>query len=44
MSSSIDIIDNSLNSVIIDTLKEESISLMPEKMPGKLRITLKNPR
>jgi hypothetical protein len=44
MSSLINITDNNLNSAIINTLKEESILLMPKKMPSKLRITPKNPR
>jgi hypothetical protein len=44
MSSSINIIDNNLDSAIVDTLKEEFISLMPKKMSNKLGITLKNPR
>ena len=39
---SINIIDNNLGSTIINTYKEESISLMPKKMPSKLGITLKN--
>jgi hypothetical protein len=44
MSSSIDIIDDDLDSAAVDTHEEESISWMPEKMPGKLGITPKNPR
>jgi hypothetical protein len=44
MSSSIDIIDDNLGSATVDTYREESILLMPEKMPSKLRITLKNAR
>jgi hypothetical protein len=44
MSSSIDIIDDDLGSAAIDTYREESISLMPEKMPSKLGITSKNAR
>jgi hypothetical protein len=43
MSLSINIIDNNLDSATINTLKEESISLMPKKIPSKLGITLKNP-
>jgi hypothetical protein len=42
MSSSIDIINNDLNNNIIDIYKEESISLMFEKMLNKLRIISKN--
>jgi hypothetical protein len=38
----IDIIDNDLGSAIINTHREESILLMPKKMPGKLGIILKN--
>jgi hypothetical protein len=41
MSSSINIIDNNLGSVIINTHREESILFMPEKMPSKLGIILK---
>jgi len=44
MSSSIDIIDDDLGSTAVDTHGEESISLMPEKMPGKLGIISKNAR
>jgi hypothetical protein len=43
MSSLINIIDNDLDSAIINTLKEESILLRPKKIPSKLEITLKNP-
>jgi hypothetical protein len=39
----INIIDNNLDSATINTLKEESILLIPKKMPGKLGITPKNP-
>jgi hypothetical protein len=42
MSSSINIIDNNLGSAAINTHREESILLMPEKMPSKLGIILKN--
>ena len=42
MSLSIDIIDNNLGSAAINTYREESILLIPEKMPGKLGITSKN--
>jgi hypothetical protein len=42
MSLLINIIDNNLDSTIINTYKEESILLMPKKIPSKLRITLKN--
>jgi hypothetical protein len=42
MSLSINIIDNDLGSAAIDTYREESILLMPKKMPSKLGITLKN--
>ena len=42
MSLSIDIIDNNLGSAAINTYREESILLMPKKMPSKLGITLKN--
>ena len=38
----INIIDNNLGSAIINTYREESISLMPKKMPSKLGIILKN--
>jgi hypothetical protein len=44
MSSSINIIDNDLDSVIINTYREESILLMPKKIPSKLEIILKNTR
>jgi hypothetical protein len=44
MSLSINIIDNDLGSATINTHREESILLMPKKMPGKLGITLKNAR
>jgi hypothetical protein len=40
MSSLISIIEVDLNSAI-NTLREESILLMPKKMPSKLRITKK---
>jgi hypothetical protein len=43
MSLLINIIDNNSDSAIINTLKEESISLMPKKIPNKLGITPKNP-
>jgi hypothetical protein len=43
MSSSISIIEVDLDSAIINTLKEESISLMPKKIPSKLGITNKYP-
>jgi len=42
MSSLINIIDNNLSNTIINTYREESILLMPKKMPSKLGITLKN--
>jgi hypothetical protein len=42
MSSLISVIEVDLNSAV-DTLGEESISLMPKKMPGKLGITKKIP-
>jgi hypothetical protein len=42
MSSSINIIDNNLGSATVNTYREESISLMPKKMPSKLGIILKN--
>jgi hypothetical protein len=42
MSSLISVIEVDLNSAI-DTLREESISLMPEKIPSKLGITKKIP-
>jgi hypothetical protein len=42
MSSLINIIDNDLDSTTINTYREESILLMPKKIPSKLRITLKN--
>ena len=38
----INIIDNNLGSAIINTYREESISLIPKKIPSKLGITLKN--
>jgi hypothetical protein len=44
MSSSINIIDNDLSSATINTYREESISLMPKKIPNKLEIILKNTR
>jgi hypothetical protein len=44
MSLLINIIDNDLGSTTINTHKEESILLMPEKMPNKLGIILKNAR
>jgi hypothetical protein len=44
MSSSINIIDNDLGSAAINTYREESISLMPKKIPSKLGITSKNAR
>jgi len=43
MSSSISIIEVDLDGAAIDTLKEESISWMLEKMPGKLGIIKKIP-
>ena len=42
MSSSINIINNDLSNTAINTHREESILLMPKKMPSKLGITLKN--
>jgi hypothetical protein len=42
MSSLIGVIEVDLNSAV-DTLGEESILLMPEKMPSKLGITKKIP-
>jgi hypothetical protein len=42
MSSLISVIEVNLNSAI-DTLREESILLMPKKIPSKLRITKKIP-
>ena len=42
MSSLINIIDNNLSNTIINTYREESILLMPEKMPSKLGIISKN--
>jgi hypothetical protein len=42
MSSLIGVIEVDLNSAI-DTLREESILLMPKKIPGKLGITKKIP-
>jgi hypothetical protein len=44
MSSSINIIDDNLGSTAINTYREESISLMPEKILSKLGIILKNTR
>ena len=44
MSSSINIIDNDLSSAAINTYREESISLMLEKILSKLRIRSKNTR
>ena len=41
MSSLINIIDNNLSNTIINTYREESILLMPKKMPSKLGITKK---
>ena len=41
MSLLISVIEVNLNSAI-NTLREESILLMPKKMPSKLGITLKN--
>jgi hypothetical protein len=43
MSLLIVIIDNDLNSIIINTYKEESISLIPKKIPNKSGITQKPP-
>jgi len=43
MSLLIGIIDNDSNSTIINTYKEESISLIPKKIPSKLGITQKPP-
>jgi hypothetical protein len=42
MSLLIGVIEVNLNGAV-DTLREESILLMPEKMPGKLGITKKIP-
>jgi hypothetical protein len=42
MSLSINIIDNDLGSAAINTYREESILLMPKKIPSKLGIILKN--
>jgi hypothetical protein len=42
MSLLINIIDDDLGSTTINTYREESISLMPKKMPSKLGITSKN--
>jgi hypothetical protein len=42
MSSLISVIEVNLNGAV-NTLREESISLMPKKMPGKLGITKKIP-
>ena len=42
MSLLIDIIDDDLGSAAINTYREESILLMPEKMPSKLGIISKN--
>ena len=44
MSLSIGIINDNSNSAAINTYKEESISLMPKKMPSKSGITPKNHR
>jgi len=38
MSLSIDIIDDDLGSTAVDTHRKESISLMPEKMPGRTSV------
>ena len=42
MSSSIDIINDDLSNTVINTHKEESISLIFKKMLSKLRIISKN--
>ena len=39
----IDIIDNNLGSAAINTYREESILLIPKKIPSKLGITQKPP-
>jgi hypothetical protein len=43
MSSLISVIEDNLDNTTIKTCKAESISLIPKKIPSKLRITKKYP-